>query len=791
MNLSLTKMQKSRLFAALSGFLFLFLLQSPAIAQTATQTLRGIVTDQQSKAPLTGAVVTLPDLNLGAVTNTDGSFSIPQVPLGRVRVQVSLMGYESQTIPDVVMESGKETMLLPELLEKVQQAREIVVHAKRVSITEQQQATVSATVFNAEDTRRFAGSRNDVARMAANFAGTSTNNDGRNDIVIRGNSPAGLLWRIDGVDVPNPNHFGDLGATGGPVSMINNNVLGKSAFYTSAFPAQFGNATSGVFDLHLREGNANRREFTGQLGFTGFELGAEGYFTKTNKASYLIHYRYSVPGLLHAIGLNTGTGEAVPYYQDLSFKVVLPTEKAGKFSFFGIGGSSHIDFKGDLRDTANFYNDPYSNLYYQTKSAVLGVTHTYFFDKNTYSRITLATTAAQGITRQDSLDDFRDAYPSYRQKGSEWKYVLSLVFNKKFTAKDKVIAGFTVQDLHYHYADSTLSGADFRPLITEKGSTQLMQAYAQWQHRFNNCLTLNSGLYSQYLVLNQTYALEPRLGVRYDAGPGALTLAYGLHSQMQNLQTYFLKTPTNNGFMQTNRNLGFTRSHQFVAGWEQTLFQSWHYRLEAYYQELCQVPVTERQSSFSALNSGADYYDARPDSLVNKGTGRNYGLELTVEKPFSNGYYVLTTASLYQSSYKGSDGMKHNTAFNGNYVLNVLGGKEWKLGSKSTIGLDLKLTAAGGKRYTPINLNASRTAQHAVYETGRAFEDQFRDYFRADVKLTYRRNGHGVMQEFFIDFQNITDQKNPFQQGYDPRSGVIRTQNQLGFTPNFNYRIQF
>lgn len=771
--------------------LLVSLLHTGAFAQTATQTIRGIITDQQSKAPVPDAVVSLPELNLGAIADAAGAFVIPNVPVGRVRLLVAMMGYETQSLPDVVLESGKETVLHIELLEQVLSRQEVVVRAKRMNITEQNQATVSATVFNAEDTRRFAGSRNDVARMAANFAGASTNNDGRNDIVIRGNSPAGLLWRIEGVDVPNPNHFGDLGATGGPVSMINNNLLGKSAFYTSAFPAMYGNASSGVFDLQLREGNNQRREYTGQMGFTGFELGAEGYFVKDKKASYLLNYRYSVPGLLKAIGLNSGTGEAVPYYQDVSFKIVLPTAKAGKFSLFGIGGISHIDFKGNLKDTANFYNDPYSNLFFKTKTGILGLSHTYFFNQNTSSKITLATTGSQSATQQDSLNELRLAFPGYRQAAGEWKYVLSVVLNKKFSAKDRAIAGFTVNDLHYAYADSLRRQGVLQPILSEQGSSQLLQAYVQWQHRFNNRLTLNTGVYSQFLTLNNKYAVESRVGARYATGSGHLTLAYGMHSQMQPLRTYFLETRTGNNYIQTNRDLDFTRSNHFVAGWQQTLFSDWHYKLEAYYQMLYKVPVTEAPSAYSMLNSGADYYDAHHDSLVNKGTGTNYGLELTVEKPFSNSYYILTTASLFQSRYKGSDGVSHNTAFNGNYVLNVLGGKEWKLGSKSTFGLDLKLTAAGGKRYTPVNLEESQEEHTAVYENSQAFEKKLKDYFRSDVKLTYRRNGRRVMQEFFIDFQNVTNNKNVFRQAYDARSGVIRTQNQLGFTPNFNYRIQF
>ena len=260
------------------------------------QTVRGIVIDQQSKRGVAHAFVFIEGRTEGAVTDSNGTFVIYKVPVGRITVQVSHIGYEPLRLFNIVVESGKETILNPELIEKLNVTqKEIVISGRREKLTSQQMATVSAVEFSAEDSRRYAGSRNDVARMASNFAGVNSVNDGRNDIIIRGNSPLGLLWRLEGVDIPNPNHFGSLGATGGPVSMLNNNVIGQSAFYTGAFPAQFGNATAGAFDLSLRKGNDNRHEFTGQIGFNGLELGAEGPFNKKSKASYIVYYRYSIP----------------------------------------------------------------------------------------------------------------------------------------------------------------------------------------------------------------------------------------------------------------------------------------------------------------------------------------------------------------------------------------------------------------------------------------------------------------------------------------------------------------
>lgn len=783
-----TRLFKTGIFASL------LLASACAIAQT-SQNLRGVVTDQQSKMPIPSVSITITadGYNSGTVTDIDGNYTLTGVPIGRATVRISHASYQEQVIPEVAMEPGKETILNVELLERVNDMKEVIIKAEREKITDKQMATVSASVFNAEDTRRYAGSRNDVARMASNFAGVISNNDSRNDIIIRGNAPTGLLWRIEGIDVPNPNHFGQSGATGGPVSMINNNVLDKSAFYTSAFPAQFGNANAGVFDLHLREGNNKKREYVAQIGLSGLEVGAEGYFTKSSKASYLIDYRYSVPGLLQKAGIITGTGSAIPHYQDLSYNISVPTRKAGKFTLFGVGGLSNISFRGDIADTLNFYNDPYQNLDFKSNSGVTGISNTYFINNSLSNKVTVATSGQQIQTIQDSLDDERAAYPNYREHTNEWKYTITDQINKKFSAKDKLQGGVNAHDLHFSFADSTSAGTEMTPLRKEDGRTQLLQAYATWQHRFTDAITLNSGIFGQYLALNSTHSLEPRLGAKFrTANAGSVNLGAGMHSQMQDLMLYFLKTKSGLGtYTETNRSLDFTRSAQFVAGWEQTVFGEWHYKAEAYYQHIYNVPVEQMPSTFSALNLGSTYGNSKVDSLVNKGTGNNYGLELTVEKKFSKGYYVTTTASLFNSVYRGSDNVERSTAYNNNYVVNALAGKEWKAGKVNTIRIDGKLTAAGGKRYIPIDLPASVNEHTAVYDYSLAFEKKYNDYFRADVRLTYRVNGKKLMQEIYLDLQNVTNSKNILREGYDSKYGIVRTQYQLGFTPSVNYRIQF
>ncbi|WKN41013.1 hypothetical protein [Tunicatimonas pelagia] len=273
-------------------FAWVSLFFSSLYAQSsATQTVRGQIVDAQSDFPLTGVNVIVLDISL------------------------------------------EENVLMGE---------EVIITAESdKTATNNELATVSSRSFNLEETGRYAGSRNDPARMAANFAEVVVNSDDRNDI-IRGNSLSGLLWGLEGIN-PNPSHYGSLSSTGGPVSMLNYNVLDKSDFLIGAFLAEYGNALAGVFDLQLRGGNTEKREFLGQVGFNGFELGMEEPFSKKSKASYIANYRYSTLGAFQALGVNFGTGAATPEYQDLTFKVDIPTKKAGYFTMFGIGGVNSID----------------------------------------------------------------------------------------------------------------------------------------------------------------------------------------------------------------------------------------------------------------------------------------------------------------------------------------------------------------------------------------------------------------------------------------------------------------
>ncbi len=383
-------MIRSNLHQLLMCFSAFFCFEMVVQAQS-TQTLRGRIVDEVDNTPLIGVniiVVSTTDSQLGSTTDVEGNYRIENVPVGRQTLKVTYIGYEEQTVSNIVVTAGKEVVLNFGLRESVSQLNEVVIVAdtkEDKTATNNDLAVVSSRSFNVDDTKRYAGALGDPSRMAANFAGVVGGNDSRNDIVVRGNSPTGMLWQLEGLNIPNPNHFGALVSTGGPVSILNNNNLDKSDFMTSAFPAQYGNATAGVFDLKLRDGNNQKREFMGQVGFNGFEFGAEGPFSKTSKASYILNYRYSTLAIFQALGIEFGTGSNTPLYQDLNFKVSVPLSKKSKLIVFGIGGSSEVDLLGseaDLNEDTDLYGSENQDSYPRYKTWITGIS----FETNLSSR---------------------------------------------------------------------------------------------------------------------------------------------------------------------------------------------------------------------------------------------------------------------------------------------------------------------------------------------------------------------------------------------------------------------
>jgi len=770
-------------------------------AQQFTQSIKGKVTDVDTQAPLIGAYVILigPDPIIGVVSDQDGNYKLTNVPIGRQSIKISYIGYEDIYLNDVPVTTGPEVMINVQMQEAVNEMEEIVIKPEEIlSEPINNMISISSQRLTVESTSRIAAGINDPGRTIQSYAGVSSVDDENNEIVVRGNTPRGMLWRMEGIEIPNPNHFSNgEGGAGGGVCALSTQVLDDSDFLTSAFPAEYGNAISSVFDLKLRTGNFDKKEYTFQAGILGVQAALEGPLSKNSEASYLVNYRYSTTAILNNFGISIGGTDISPEWQDLSFNINLPTKKFGRFNVWGLGGISKAANLAEM-DTAKweYRSDPYGD----TEKHILGVTgisHNFLFKNNkTYLKTVAALSYTNNSVIVDSLS--YELIPSITldENFSYRTLTVSSLLNHKFNAKNTIRTG-----LIYAYQNFDLFAKEFNyddhvleTNIKNTGNTTRYQAYFQWKWRINSSFDINSGIHYTYLVLNEDHSFEPRIGAKWRLNEShSFSLGIGLHSTSETASIYLAEKQLSDGSVNTpNRNLKMTRALHNVIGYDWNFAKDFHFRIEAYYQYLFEVPVllNDTTGTGSALNFMSGFTN---EELANEGTGRNYGLEITLEKYFSNNYYLLGTASLFESKYTMPDGVERNTVFNSKYIFNLVGGKEFMVGrqNRNVIGTNLRLIWRGGYRTIPVNFNASEEAGKDIRLYDMAFETKAPDYFRLDIGVNYRKNNPKWSWILSLDIQNLTGRLNVWDEYYDSENNTIRQIYMNGLIPVLNYKIEF
>ncbi len=781
-------------FAILFAISFIMLISINLSAQELTQTIKGRVVDVDVQIPLPGVTVIIigSDPLVGATTDVDGYFRLENVALGRYDIRISYIGYEPALISELEVGSGKEVVINMGLKESSVGLNEVVIKAdqdKKEALNSM--SIISSRQINMEEAHRFAGGFDDPARLVASYAGVAGNLNS-NAIVIRGNAPKGLLWRMEGLEISNPSHFANMTSFGGGgLTALSAQMMASSDFFTGAFPAEYGNALSGVFDIKLRSGNRDKREHTIEASLMGISLSSEGPYKKGKGATYLFNYRYANFGILEPI-LPENAG--LIKYQDFNFKTDLPTKKAGLFSIWGIGAT---DYSGSrvTKDMADWeYEQDREDADGRTYMGALGVTHKLIIGKRSLLNSSMAV-SGNGITWNiKQMDEQSSLHPYKNIENYTWKYSLSSYLNHKFGPKHTNRTGVTVHLLNYDMLiqEAPVITQDMVSFVDDKGRSELIQAFSQSRFDLSEKVKINAGIHVQYFTLNKQYVIEPRLGISWNIKPThTLSLGYGDHSRLEMLFLYLGQQPSANGYVQPNKNLDFTKSHHLVAGYNWAVSENMNFRAEAYYQHLYSVPV-KPGTSYSMMNVDENWYI--DDSLTNDGSGYNYGLDLTFERYMSNGYYFLITASVFQAKYVGGDDIERSSRYDKNYVVNVLGGKEWKVGKgqkNNTIGINGQFSMIGGDHISPVDEAASHLAKEVIYDEARAFEDRKPNVYYLDFSLNYRRNKKNHASIWSLKLLNVLGSPEFFGYKYNHKYNTIDKDEQTIMLPNISYKIVF
>lgn len=774
-----------------STLLALIVLYSLGIrAQNVTQTIRGRVIDADTRQAIAEALILVTDIEpkLHTASDKDGLFKINNVSVGRHNLSVSLLGYETKVIPNILVVAGKETVLEIDMREQYHQLKDFVVkaHGDKTRVANDM-AIVSARGFTVEETKRYAGAINDPARMVASYAGVNSDGSGNNDIIVRGNNSRNIQWKLEGIEIPNPNHFASEGLTGGPINALNSQMLANSAFYTGAFNPQYGNALAGIFDMKLRTGNNEQREYSFSLGVLGTDVTLEGPFKKGKQASYLANYRYSTLSLLDQAGIVNYNG--IPKYQDGSFKINFPTTKAGTFSLFGLGGRSSI--------SATYYDDVVKDKTVETweqKSKILvsGLSHHLPINDKMYlhNTISFSNNGSDAIGKKPTSSNDLKEYFNAQFNNNVMRFASTL--NIKYDARNQLQTGIIISKYNFNFKSKYFDEAS-NAYITEqenKGNCQLYQGFISWRWRLSEQWTLVNGFHSQKTSLNKQISLEPRSAIRYDFANGqAFSAGFGVHSKMDALPNYYSVVQN----ATPNKNLSFAKANHYVLGYENKLNKQLFLKAEIYYQQLYHIGIdTNKSSSYSLLNQDEAY---TTHALANKGKGKNMGLELTLERYFHNNYYFLITGSIFDSKYLAGDNIWRNTRFNGNFTSNFLIGKEFVLSNKNgknrVLGINTRTSYLGGRRLLPIDLAASIASGKAIYVDSKAFEQKNDDVFSINLGIVYRIDRKRCHHEFKLDVQNISNNQANIDYYYNGSKQKIETIKQLSTLPVLSYTINF
>lgn len=773
-------------------FYLVFLVSLGVVGQT--QTISGVVKNSFTERAITDVKVSLllnDSIVISTFTDQKGVFNFVKIPLGIYDISFAHLEYEAFILPDITLTSSRVENITVGLVEAFKQLNELTINPhKDRSKNNNEMSTNSVKTIYVQDMQKLAGSLDDPIRVAGMMPGvTSEAAFSENFVSIRGNSPRGLKYQMEGVEVINPSHFARIGSSGGTFTVFSMQLLDKSDFFTGAFPAEYSNALSGVMDVNFRRGNQATHEYSITAGTLGLDFSTEGPFNSKMKSSYLINYRYSVVGMARFIGYPTQ-----PTYQDLSFVLNFP-QKKGEFKVFGISGTS--DRKRLATPDSTLWKsdiDRY-NLSLSSQMVMLGGTYDRPFGENSLMKLTLVGNAFKQVDNRNYLLQEATEIIRSRNEYSSIPVTAALSFKHKFSRRhtNKTGGSFEYASHNWEVLQYDFENTRLDTNVIGKGYAQTAKAYTQSRIFLNEKLVLNLGVSSLFYSVNKKVTFEPRIGLSYQTkSKGKLTLSLGKHSQIEHYATYLFQQKDSLGVISNpNKNLELVKAYHAIGGFKTTIFKNHYLNVEVYYQYLYDIP-TEKNGTFSMANI-AELQQIR--ALENIGTGENYGIDFGIERYASKGLYYMINASVFESNYVDGLGVKRSTGYDQKFNVKFLAGKEYIIGEKkgktNFIGWNTNVAYVGGRPYTPVDIAASELNQETIYNERIAFTARDKNLLFADVTFTYKINKAKRTAVWSLQIKNIFSNGAAIYREYDPMTHQETTVKSSSFFPNLSYKIQF
>ena len=785
------------IFSALKKLVFITALLGGVslFGQQFTQTIRGTVVDGEDHNPIPGVTIQLFDVQSDSLigsclTDDKGNFLKEEVAVGMLRLRLSAAFYSPLILEDIHLTSSKEVVLDLQMTHAAVELSKVEVSSKTMRGEPVNRMSISSAVtITPEMTEKIAGSWDDPMRVVTTYPGIVQQNSGFNYFTVRGNSPLGMLYRLEGIPIHNPNHFSFIGSNGGFVTQFSSSLLSNSDFFSSVFPAEFGNATAAVFDFRFRRGNNKRREHTFKASFFGLDLATEGPFSKNSKASYVMNYRYSTLGLL---ALMIDVGGLQPAYQDFSFNVHVPTKKGGSFRVFGVGGLS--SFLLAATTDSSKWSEESSRRTQRTFGSNSGVGGIAFYQpvgKRGYLHAAAAASAGHYFDRSDFLEDDLSWDRREFSEYNSWRATATVDYNLKFNKRHSNKTGFI-----YNYVDHNYQKEQFSTNInalqilnSTKGGASYLQAFSQSVISLNDKLDLNAGVHLLYFALNNKLGVDPRVGLSYQPNSSStIAVGYGHHSRIEDPTFYFIQDSLGNYL---NQNIGLLKAHHTTLRYAKMITKSLKLTTEVYFQYLYDVPA-EVNGTYSVQNL---FLELPQGQLYNVGEGKNYGVEVSLQQFTLKGFYYMISGTIFESLYKSGDGVWRNTEFNQRFSYNVVGGKEFKLKPKEnkqrSIGLNFNFKHSGGTWRTPVDLVSSIDYGWTQFDHSNPFSQKQPNLYNLDFTFSYSSSRKKISQRLAFNIKNMVSNRAILREEYDEDTQSIKQIKDYGVIPVLSYSIHF